>query len=158
MRELGRGVTIVGPVADAGAQARAILRELPEWFGIPAAVDRYVADLSTLVTWLALDGERAVGFLTVKQHTPVASELYVLGVLPDYHRQGLGRRLLGRAEEVLRADGVRLLQVKTLGPSHLSAAYARTRAFYAAQGFLPLEELSDLWEADNPCLILVKCL
>ena len=90
------GVTIVGPVADAGAEARAILRALPGWFGIPASVDRYVADLATLPTWLALDGERAVGLLTLRRHTPVASELSVLGVLPDYHRQGLGRRSLGR--------------------------------------------------------------
>jgi len=137
------GVTISGPVADAGAQAGAILRELPEWFGIPAAIDRYVEEIPALTT---------------ERHTPVASELYVLGVLPGYHRRGIGRRLLAHAEEALRGDGIRLLQVKTLGPSHPSAAYGRTRAFYAAMGFLPLEELPELWGADNPCLLLVKCL
>ncbi len=83
-------VTIVGPVADAGAQAGTILRELPDWFGNPEAVDRYATDLATLPTWLALDGERAVDFLTIRRHTTVASELYVLGVLPEYHRRGLG--------------------------------------------------------------------
>ena len=152
------GVTISGPVADSGTQAGAILRELPEWFGIPAAIDRYVEEIPALPAWLALDDARAVGFLTTKRHTPVASELYVLGVLPGYHRRGIGRRLLAHAEEALRGDGIRLLQVKTLGPSHPSAAYGRTRAFYAAMGFLPLEELPDLWGAGNPCLLLVKCL
>ena len=78
--------------------------------------------------------------------------------MPGYHRRGLGRRLLGKAEEALRADGIRLLQVKTLGPSRPNAAYARTRAFYAALGFLPLEEIVGLWGEDNPCLLLVKCL
>lgn len=152
------GVTISGPVADAGAQAGAILRELPDWFGIPAAIDRYAQEIPTLPTWLALNDERTIGFLTVKRHTAVASEIYVLGLLPNYHRQGIGQRLLTHAEETLHGDGVRLLQVKTLGPSYPSAAYARTRTFYAAMGFLPLEELFDLWGADNPCLLLVKCL
>jgi GNAT superfamily N-acetyltransferase len=152
------GVTIVGPVADAGARAKAILRQLPDWFGIPAAIERYTQEIPALPTWLALDGEYAIGFLTVKQHTSVASELYVLGLLPRYHRHGIGRRLLACAEEALRDDGIRLLQVKTLGPSHSSAAYRRTRAFYTAMGFLPLEESFELWGADNPCLILVKCL
>ncbi len=59
----------------------------------------------------------------------------------------------------MRDDGVRLLQVKTLGPSRPSAALtARTCAFYTAQDFLPLEELLDLWDVDNPCLLLVKFL
>ncbi len=151
-------VTIVGPVADAGAQAGTILRKLPGWFGIPEAVDRYVTDLATLPTWLALDGERAVGFLTIRRHTTVASELYVLGVLPEYHRRGIGCLLLAQAADALRDDGIRLLQVKTLGPSRPSAAYAWTRAFYAAMGFLPLEEIVESRGVDNPCLILVKCL
>ena len=48
-----------------------------------------------------------------------------------------------------------LLQVKTLGPTRPSEHYDRTRAFYAALGFQPLEEIHDLWPG-NPCLIMVK--
>jgi len=44
--------------------------------------------------------------------------------------------------------------VKTLGPSHPDAGYARTRHFYEKCGFLPLEE-TDLWGDDNPCLFMV---
>lgn len=44
------GITSSGPVADAGTHPRAILREVTDWFGIPARVDRYVADLSPLPT------------------------------------------------------------------------------------------------------------
>jgi len=36
--------------------------------------------------------------------------------------------------------------------------YARTRAFYRALGFLPLEERTDIWGPENPCLISVKAL
>jgi GNAT superfamily N-acetyltransferase len=71
------------------------------------------------------------------------------------HRQGLGTTLLQAAEEYLLARNVEYLQVKTLGPSHPDEGYARTRAFYEARGFAPLEELHGLWE-HNPCLLLVK--
>jgi hypothetical protein len=51
---------------------------------------------------------------------------------------------------------VKLLQVKTSGPSGSSVEYERTRAFYAAVDFLPFEERTDIWGPLNPCLILVK--
>jgi coenzyme F420-0:L-glutamate ligase/coenzyme F420-1:gamma-L-glutamate ligase len=46
--------------------------------------------------------------------------------------------------------------VKTLGPSRPDREYGRTRAFYEALGFVALEELHDLWDEDNPALILLK--
>ena len=57
----------------------------------------------------------------------------------------------------MRADGVRLLEVKTQGPSRPDEHYARTLQFYLALGYEPLEELLDHWPG-NPCLILVKVL
>jgi hypothetical protein len=57
--------------------------------------------------------------------------------------------------DALGADGVKLLQVKTFGPSGESVEYDRTRAFYEAIGFIPLEELRAVWGPENPCLILV---
>ena len=61
--------------------------------------------------------------------------------------------LVNEADAVSR--GVRLLEVKTLGPSHPDAGYALTRRFYEKRGFLPLEE-TDLWGEGTPCLIMVK--
>jgi hypothetical protein len=51
-----------------------------------------------------------------------------------------------------------MLQVKTLGPSHPDPFYRRTRAFYEAQGFVPLEETTAFWGEDNPTLVMVKSL
>jgi hypothetical protein len=65
-------------------------------------------------------------------------------------------QLVARVEAGLRAAGVALFQVKTFGPSGDSDEYERTRAFYEAYGFIPLEELLTLWSPGNPCLILVK--
>jgi len=64
----------------------------------------------------------------------------------------------GIAEEELRAEGVRYLQVKTLGPSRPDDEYERTRRFYEARGFVPLEEMFGVWLEDDPMLILVKAL
>ena len=49
-----------------------------------------------------------------------------------------------------------VLQVKTLSESHPDAGYAKTRAFYRAMGFHPLEEFKTLWGEANPCLLMVK--
>ena len=81
-----------------------------------------------------------------------------MGVLPDYHRQGVGRALIQQAEIYLREMGVEYLQVKTLAATHPDPFYARTRAFYEAFGFRPLEVLPVLWNPENPCLIMVKAL
>jgi len=79
-------------------------------------------------------------------------------VLPEWHRRGVGRMLVEEACVFARNQRARLLQVKTLGPSHPSEEYARTRAFYEALDFIPLEETTSFWGVDNPCLILVRIL
>jgi GNAT superfamily N-acetyltransferase len=128
-----------------------VLRDLPDWFGIEEATTAYIRDVSVLPTF-AVDDD---AFLSLKQHTALAAEVYVMGVRRERHGQGLGTTLLHVAETYLRARGVEYLQVKTLGPSDPDAGYARTRAFYEARGFVPLEELHDLWE-HNTCLLMVK--
>lgn len=128
-----------------------MLRDLPEWFGIEAATAAYIRDVRELETFAVDD----VGLLSLKLHNPRAAEVYVMGVVRSEHRHGVGTALLGAAEAHLRAGGVEYLQVKTLGPSRESGAYAATRAFYEARGFVPLEEFPDLWPG-NPALLLVK--
>ena len=87
---------------------------------------------------------------------PARRSRFVMGVRPALQRRGLGTSLPEVAEEHLRRHGVEYLQVKTLGPSHPSERYEQTRRFYEARGFVPLEEISGIWDEGNPCLILVK--
>ena len=128
-----------------------VLRDLPEWFGIEDATASYIRDVAELPTFGIGDD----AFLSLKLHTPLAAEVYVMGVRRARHRQGLGSTLLRAAEAYLKARAIEYLQVKTLGPSDPDAGYARTRSFYLARGFAPLEEIHGLWES-NPCLLLVK--
>jgi len=128
-----------------------VLRDLPDWFGIEEATAAYVRDVAELPSFAV--GDDAI--LAVKLHDPRAAEVYVMGVRRDRHGQGIGTALVEAAEVYLRERGVEYLQVKTLGPSHPDEGYARTRRFYEARGFVPLEEIHGLWE-QNPCLVMVK--
>ena len=37
-----------------------------------------------------------------------------------------------------------------------TSTYGRTRRFYRARGFRPVEELTAIWGEENPCLIMVE--
>jgi ribosomal protein S18 acetylase RimI-like enzyme len=133
-----------------------ILRSLPDWFGIEEAINDYVRNAADLPMFCCFDGHTAAAFLSVKIHYKYSAEVYVMGVLPQYHRRGIGRELLKSAEVFLKKKGVRFLQVKTLSPSRSCREYEITRKFYLAQGFVPLEEFKTLWGAANPCLLMIK--
>ena len=148
-------IVITGPRTGLSHVCAPILRALPDWFGIEAATQGYIQSIETLPTFLATVGGQPVGFLSLKQQNEFSSEIYVMGVLESQHRRGLGRALVRAAEEWLRSKQVEYLQVKTLGASHPDVGYARTRQFYLAMGFRPLEEFEHLWEG-NPCLLMVK--
>jgi GNAT superfamily N-acetyltransferase len=137
---------------------RALIAALPEWFGIPEANAAYLRNLALLPSWVALAEKRVVGAAAVQKHFPVSWEVHFMAVHPAYHRCGVGKALLEKLESEARADGARLLHVKTLGPSHPDASYARTRAFYESMGFSPLFESTAFWGSANPAIVLVKAL
>ena len=159
--------------------AHDILEELPEWFGIDRFTHEYVEAAATFPNYVAVaapgsrepgrggagpgaDGgaipaEDMLGVLLVDQRYPTSAEVHLLAVRRKHHRAGIGRTLLERVESDLRAQGVRLLSVKTLGPSAPDPGFDQTRAFYTACGFHPVEEFPDLW-AGSPCLLMVKVL
>ena len=129
---------------------------LPDWFGIEAAILDYEREIEHLPTFLAKADGKVLGFLSLKQPNPFSTEIYVMAAKPDAHRGGIGRSLVETAEFYARKLGIEYMQVKTLGPSRPDEGYARTRAFYEAMGFRPLEEFKQIWDENNPCLIMVK--
>jgi hypothetical protein len=107
----------------------------------PADVERLLGELPD---WFGMPESNA-NYVTEAAHLPTLTAL-----------DGIGRALVDAVEDDLRTRGVRLLHVKTFGPSGHSEPYERTRAFNLAVDFVPLEERTDIWGPDNPCLILVK--
>lgn len=134
---------------------RRILGALPDWFGIPAANEHYVTAAATKDSYLAQVEGTTVGVALVDRHFPVTAEIHLIAVAPEHHGSGAGSALLAEIEQDLREDGTRLLEVKTVGESYQDDGYADTRAFYAARGFLPLEEFEGL-DWDGPTVIMVK--
>ena len=103
-----------------------LLRSLPDWFAIESSIAEYVIKARELPTYLAWPSRgssvpgterRPVGVLLAARHFPVAAEIHLMAVEPALHRRGIGRALIEATEADLIADGVELLQVKTLGPS-----------------------------------------
>ncbi|HIT34488.1 MAG TPA: GNAT family N-acetyltransferase [Candidatus Faecousia intestinigallinarum] len=137
------------------AAAAAVLSALPQWFGIPESTAEYVENCGELPVWAAMEQGNVIGFLALKRTSPCAMEIYVMGVCPQHHRQGVGEALLNAAERAALAANVEFLQVKTVEPGHY-AEYDRTVDFYQAMGFRVLEVFPTLWDPWNPCLLLVK--
>ena len=133
-----------------------LLATVPEWFGQSKSNDEYIEAARTKETWTVRDSEgRVVGVTLVDRHFPHVAEVHLTVVDRSVHGAGVGTAMLSAIEAAAFKQGVKLLEVKTLGASHPDAGYARTRHFYEKWGFLPLEETS-LWGDGTPCLIMVK--
>jgi N-acetylglutamate synthase-like GNAT family acetyltransferase len=149
-------IQIEGPCFGKSQDCTAIIRSLSDWFGIEEAIVHYSNTIDQLPTWLASEAGHVIGFVSIKGHTVYSAEVYVMGILQEAHHQGIGRRLIEQSQEWLKGQNVEYLQVKTLGPSDPDESYAKTRAFYAAMGFRPIEEIKQIWGEENPCLIMIK--
>ncbi len=135
-----------------------VLRQLPEWFGNEESLLDYIETVKGKIYFAAYDGDDAVGFLCLKLNNQFTADIYVAGVLKAYHRKGIGRNLVEVAQKYLVGRGYMFFMVKTLGESSDYEFYRRTREFYRSVGFYPLQEFKEIWDEDNPCLIMVKSL
>ena len=133
-----------------------ILRALPEWFGIESSIIDYVAQVQSMPFFAAYDEEKAVGFIALKIHNIYTAEICVMGVLQEYHRQGIGKMLVEKCEQYCVNSNMKYLTVKTLDESRECNSYQKTRLFYLSLGFKPLEVFPLLWDEDNPCLFMAK--
>jgi len=123
----------------------AIAARLPEWFDERAVGIAIPADLRHHRGFVAESRGQVVGFIT----------LYVadgrlnigwLGVDKPHQRQGIGSRLIARAEQAAAEMGLAELATWTVGDSVDYPPYQGTRAFYRKQGF----EVYQTLRTDSP--------
>ncbi len=136
--------------------SRDILYDLPEWFGIPESTESYVKDSADMVFFVAYYDSIPCGFIAIQRHFKNSAEINVMGIHKEYHRKGIGSKLIEKACQWCLKEKIEFLQVKTLADSHPDIFYRKTREFYMAVGFEKIEVLTDLWGKENPCLILMK--
>lgn len=135
--------------------ASTVLHDLPAWFGLPESTQNYIEESKHMPFWAAIENGKPAGFIALKETSAATVEIYVMGVLPEYHRAGLGRELYYAFEDYAREHGYAFVQVKTVQMGRY-AEYDRTNRFYQAMGFRELECFPTLWNEWNPCQIYVK--
>ncbi len=138
--------------------AKDVLEKLPEWFGDKEALDAYVREVAGLPFWAALSDGKCLGFFAVSTHYAHTGEIVVCGVLPEAQHAGIGKALYYEAESYFRETGCKYAVVKTLSDRVDFQPYAQTRRFYRSVGFEPLMTLTEMWDSENPCLIMLKTL
>ena len=131
-----------------------ILHQLPEWFGLPDSTQEYITKSRDLPFWAAVEGE-PIGFIVLKETGRYTAEIYVMGVLKDSHRKGIGRALFEEFQSYAKEHGYEYIQVKTVQKGHYKE-YDMTNTFYEKMGFRELECFPALWDEWNPCQIYVK--
>lgn len=143
--------------AEKQTVARLILEALPDWFGIAEARENYIKESRDKIFFCAYERNKPVGFLYLKETGHATAELYVMGVLREFHRKGIGRELFHRAKEAAVEKGYSFLQVKTVQMGRYED-YDRTNRFYLSLGFQEFEVFPTLWDEWNPCQIYVMSL
>ena len=134
--------------------SRLILEALSDWFGIPEAREEYIQDSTDKPFFCAYDDDKPIGFLYLKQTGKDTVELAAMGVLEEYHRNGIGRAMFERAKEKIVEEGYSFIQVKTVKMGQYTQ-YDKTNRFYLSLGFKEFEVFPTLWDEHNPCQIYV---
>ena len=147
-------------VTDAGEKrriTRLILEALPDWFGVEESREEYIKICADLIYYAAYDGNQPAGFICLKETGKDTAEICVMGVLQEYHRQGVGRALFEALKKAAIREGYSFLQVKTVQMGHYDD-YDVTNMFYISLGFKEFEVFPTLWDEANPCQVYVMAL
>jgi GNAT superfamily N-acetyltransferase len=153
-------VASVRPASARDAVAcAAIVAGLSDFFtdDVP---DKVRSDLRDHGGWVIDDAGGIAGFAIVARRGARAAEILWIAVAADRRGAGLGTRLVNSVLDELSADGVQIVEVKTLDPSADYPPYEATRAFWLARGFIQLDTIDPLpgWPPGNPAAILAVAL
>ena len=151
---------IIEQINDEGLKrtvARKILEALRDWFEVDESREKYIAESADQIFLAAKEADDYAGFLCLKETGKATVELAVMGVLKEYHRNGVGRKLFEAAKSIAVEEGYSFLQVKTVQMG-VYEDYDRTNLFYLSCGFQEFEVIKELWGEDNPCQIYVMAL
>ena len=126
-----------GPVLD-------LARSLSQWFD-SEGLARIARDLASHGGFVAVRGDRLVGFVTWTPLDAEVAELSWMGVAEDLQHQGIGTTLLAALVASLRSPGFRFLEVSTVADNVDYEPYVETRRFYRARGFVDFRVDARYW-------------
>lgn len=157
---LARSHQTVERISDTALKrviARRILENLHDWFEVDESREQYIRECSDWMFFAAKEKDDYAGFLCLKETSRQTVELAVMGVLREYHRNGLGRALFQEAQKAAAEEGYSFMQVKTVKMG-VYEDYDITNRFYLSLGFAEFEVMEELWGKENPCQIYVMSL
>lgn len=134
--------------------AKEILTDLPEWFGLPDSTAEYVNNCKEMLFWTYIEEGKSKGFIVLKETSDYTVEVYVMGVLKNYHRSNIGTKLFQKFYEYAKQEGYSFIQVKTVKEGCYEE-YDKTIGFYKKLGFREFECIPTLWDEWNPCQIYI---
>lgn len=121
---------------------RDISSNLPEWFGIPEANERYAKGVRERFTLGYMISEVCIGMISLEFPFENTANIYWMGIRRDWHNKGIGKALLRHAEAICLERQVYSMSVETLSPKENDSSYLNTFKFYTKEGFKPLFELN----------------
>ncbi len=137
----------------------AIVLGLPDFFteDVP---DRVRRELREHDGWVIDDAGVVVGFIVAERRGARAAEILWAAIAPDRRGAGLGTRLVDHVLDELSADGVQIVETKTLDASADYPPYEATRAFWLARGFVQFDVIDPLpgQPPGNPAAIMAVAL
>jgi GNAT superfamily N-acetyltransferase len=139
--------------------AAAIVRGLPDYFtdGVPEKIEH---DATVHEAWVLTETDAVLGFAVAERRSTVGAEILWMAVESTRRGAGAGTILLNQVIEELQAEGVAVVEVKTLDGSVDYRPYEATRAFWEARGFVQVDTIDSLpgWQPGNPAAIYVASL
>ena len=140
----------------------AVLALLADYF-TPDTHEKLRTAMSSHRAWIAEeDGEQrgVIGFVVAERRYPPSAEITYAAVAPGHQGLGIGTQLVDRALLDLAADGVQVVEVKTLDASAGYEPYVATRGFWEGRGFVQIDCIDPLpgWQPGNPSAIYVAAI
>lgn len=121
---------------------RDIIDDLPEYFGIPKANERYAKGMLERISLAAKTNDEYIGLLTLEFPFNNNANIYWMAVKRAYQGKGIGNSLIKKAESYCHDKGYQSMTVETLSPKNSDKNYLKTYHFYEKSGFKPLFELN----------------
>ena len=154
---MDRKILSINDPKEKSIYAENILRKLPEWFGNEKGLTEFIKGVQDSPFFSAIDhNDGCIGFFSIKHHYHHTGDIYVCGILPEYQKKGIGKKLFAYTEKYFKQNGRKCIIVKTLSEIVNYEPYIRTQLFYKSVGFEPLITLTEMWDEENPCLIMIK--
>lgn len=79
-----------------------VLKDLPEWFGIPESTQAYIEGTTTLQVWTAYQESDLTRFVSLSYSSEDCAEIDCLGVKKAYQGRKIGSQLLATLESEAR--------------------------------------------------------